>query len=80
METHGVYGTEEFCVWEWALRVTAGVDDPIRGLVKGKEIALRGCSLHWWKKVDGTRGDGIGDWRIVKEDDYAVNAAPGVEH
>lgn len=76
METHGVYGTKEFSVWEWTLRVVAGVDDPIRGLVKDKEIVLRGCSLHWWKQREGTSGEGIGDWRIVREGDYAVSAVP----
>lgn len=46
-------------------------DDPIRGLVKGKEIVLKGCSLHWWKLVDGGSESEIGDWRIVREADYA---------
>jgi hypothetical protein len=39
METHGVHGTKEFSVWEWTLRVVAGADDEIRGLVKGKEVS-----------------------------------------
>lgn len=78
METHGVYGgSKDFCVWEWTLRVIAGEDDPIRGLVKGKEIVLRGCSLHWWKLKEGKSGEEIGDWRIVKEGDYACGAGAG---
>lgn len=56
------------------------VDDPIRGLVRGKEIVLRGCSLHWWKQQEGTNGEEIGDWRIVREGDYAVSAEPGGAH
>ncbi|KAF2123234.1 hypothetical protein BDV96DRAFT_639773 [Lophiotrema nucula] len=80
METHSVTGTsKEFCVWEWTLRVMAGADDPIRGLVKGKEIVLRGASLHWWKLRDGEDGDGekVRDWRIVREADYACGGSGG---
>lgn len=72
MITHGVHGTsKEFSVWEWTLTVVAGEDDPIRGLTKGKETILRGCSLHWWKLVDGGNEANPKDWRIVKEADYA---------
>lgn len=78
METHGVYGdSKTFCVWEWTLRVTAGADDSIRGLVKGKEIVLHGCSLHWWKVKDGGDEAVLGDWRIVREADYACGGAEG---
>ncbi|KAF2728926.1 hypothetical protein EJ04DRAFT_84907 [Polyplosphaeria fusca] len=73
METHGVHGTKEFSVWEWTLKVVAGEDDEIRGLVKGKEIVLRGCSLHWWKLKGGRDGEGVGDWVIAKEADYACH-------
>lgn len=71
METHGVHGTKAFSVWEWTLRVVAGEDDPIRGLVKGKEIVLRGCSLHHWRLREGGDEDALADWRIVREADYA---------
>jgi hypothetical protein len=72
LHTHGVHGTsKDFSVWEWTLKVVAGVDDPIRGLVKGKEIVLRGCSLHWWKLVEGANGEKGEDWRITREEDYA---------
>ncbi|KAF2650655.1 hypothetical protein K491DRAFT_782465 [Lophiostoma macrostomum CBS 122681] len=72
METHGVHGaSKDFSAWEWTLHVIAGEDDPIRGLVKGKEIVLRGCSLHWWKLKDGGDDGNLLDWRIVKEADYA---------
>lgn len=46
-------------------------DDPIRGLAKGKERVLRGCSLHWWKVREGGSPDAVADWQIVKEEDYA---------
>ena len=65
------HGTKDFSVWEWTLKVVAGHDDPIRGLVKGKEIVLRGCSLHWWKLREGGSEDVEGDWKIVREEDYA---------
>jgi hypothetical protein len=52
----------------------AAEDDPIRGLVKGKEIVMRECSLYWWKVKPGTDGEDVRDWRIVEEADYAVNA------
>lgn len=72
-----MHGAKDLSVWEWTLRVIAGADDPIRGLVKGKEIVLRGCSLHWWRKKEGASGEKIGDWRIVKEGDYACGAGGG---
>lgn len=74
METQGVHGTKDFSVWEWTLRIIAGADDPLRGLVKGKEIVLRGCSLHWWKLQEGGNPDCISHWKIVKESDYACEA------
>ena len=46
-------------------------DDSIRGLVSGKEIVLRGCSLQWWRLKEGENGEEIGDWKIVREEDYA---------
>jgi hypothetical protein len=74
METHGIHGaSKDFSVWEWTLRIVSQEDDPIRGLVKGKEIVLRGCSLHWWKLDEGGEEDVIGDWKIVKEADYACS-------
>ncbi|KAK8013313.1 hypothetical protein PG991_009584 [Apiospora marii] len=73
METHGITGTKEFCAWEWTLRIVADTDDPIRGLLKGKEVVLRGCSLHWWRLQPGEDGGEVSDWRIVKEADYACH-------
>ncbi|KAK8075896.1 hypothetical protein PG994_003168 [Apiospora phragmitis] len=73
METHGVTGSKEFCVWEWTLRIVADTNDPIRGLLKGKEAVLRGCSLHWWMLLPGKDGSETSDWRIVKEADYACH-------
>lgn len=74
METHGVHGaSKDFSVWEWTLRIVSQEDDPIRGLVKGKEIALRGCSLHWWKLVEAGKEEITCDWKIVKEADYACS-------
>lgn len=43
MITHGVHGTKEFSVWEWALKFKATENDKARGLEKGKDMWLRGC-------------------------------------
>lgn len=58
---------------QWTLRIVADTDDPIRGLRKGKEVVLRGCSLHWWKLQPGKDGGEVLDWRIVREADYACH-------
>jgi len=71
MITHGIHGTKEFSVWEWTLKFMAVADDDIRGLKKGKEMWLRGCSLQWWKLREGGDEEVGADWRIWKEGDYA---------
>lgn len=58
---------------QWTLRIVADADDPIRGLWKGKEVVLRGSSLHWWRLQPGKDGGEVSDWRIVQEADYACH-------
>lgn len=77
MITHGVHGTKEFSVWEWTLKFRATEDDKVRGLEKGKEMWLRGCSLHWWRIKKGGDPNVMIDWRICKEGDYACPTAVG---
>jgi len=77
MVTHGVNGTKEFSVWEWTLKFVAKENDEIRGLMRGKEMWLRGCSLHWWKVRDGGDEDIVADWKIWKEGDYAGSVPVG---
>jgi hypothetical protein len=71
MVTHGVHGTKEFSVWEWTLKFLPTKDDKVRGLEKGKEVWLRGCSLHWWRLSESGDAGVESDWKIWKEGDYA---------
>ena len=70
LKTISLSGNKEFQAWEWEMRFVkkegkSEWEDLDVG-TEGQGMVMRGVSLSWWAEEGGD-----GNWRIVKECDYA---------